>query len=202
MFPSMTTTQTETKLALPGAGLAAAELFVGRMIMTLNRTLGTRKSFERRFAKQRQAIARLITQCRDSDGALPVLIRRCPGMEDSSRNWSVWMTLDHLRIVNGEIAEVIAALSKGVVPGKVASTASVKPSPCVSSGVVRSYEDSCDNLLRTAAGIRDLRTSARYAHPWFGPLDASAWFSLAGGHMAIHRKQVECILRKIHAEIR
>ncbi|MBX3389322.1 MAG: hypothetical protein KF691_07680 [Phycisphaeraceae bacterium] len=39
-----------------------------------------------------------------------VLIPRLRGLEDSSRYWSVWMMLDHLRIVNSQVAMVIASL--------------------------------------------------------------------------------------------
>jgi len=47
-------------------------------------------------------------------GAKRLLIPRLRGMEDSSRNWSVWMTLDHLRIIHGSFIGVIGTLVKGV----------------------------------------------------------------------------------------
>ena len=37
-----------------------------------------------------------------------------------------------------------------------------------------------DNLLATIAAIPNLKTTARFAHPWFGPLDASGWHAMAG----------------------
>ena len=83
-------------------------------------------------------------------------------------------------------------------PGK-ASTATVKPSPAVTASVVAEYEESCDALLAAVAAAPNLTTAARFAHPWFGPLDAAGWHALAGGHMGIHRVQIERILKGLAA---
>ncbi len=122
-----------------------------------------------------------------------MLIRRPPGLEDSSRYWSVWMALDHLRIVHHEFIRVIGALANGRVPAGEASTAAVKPSPAADASVVAAYEASCDALLTTVAAVPDLHTSVRFAHPWFGPMTAAGWYALVGGHMSIHRVQIERI---------
>ncbi len=42
--------------------------------------------------------------------------------------------------------------------------------------------------------ISDFKTKLRFAHPWFGPMDAYGWHGLAGGHMNIHRIQIERII--------
>jgi hypothetical protein len=112
-----------------------------------------------------------------------VLIRRLPGLEESSRYWSVWMTLDHLRIVHVSMREAIRALTNGVMPAGTASTAAVKPNPNVAGAVVAEYEKSCDELLATVATARNLKTALRFAHPWLGPLDAAGWHALAAGHI-------------------
>jgi hypothetical protein len=116
-------------------------------------------------------------------------------MEDSSRNWSVWMTLDHLRIVNSGITRTIGALTKGVVPPGKASTAAVKPNPDITSAVVAEYEAACDALLAQVAAAPDLKTAVRFPHPWFGPLDAFGWHAMAASHMGIHRVQIERIIK-------
>jgi len=73
-----------------------------------------------------------------------VLIDRLPGLEDSSRCWSVWMTLDHLRITNAAFAEVITQLRNGQIPPGKASTAAVKPSETANAFVDATYEALCD----------------------------------------------------------
>ena len=41
----------------------------------------------------------------------------------------------------------------------------------------------------------------RFAYPWFGPLDATGWHALAGGHVAIHRVQIEPIIAQRQIQI-
>jgi len=184
-------------LAPPGAGLPRIELFVGNILLRIRLATGDRGSFNARFNKERQAIRALVESCRGETGGKRVSIERPPGLEDSSRYWSVWMTLDHLRIVHHEIAKAIAQLGNGVVPSQKVSTATVKPSPEASEAVVAAYEASCDAVMAAVAALPDLHTSARLSHPWFGPLDAYGWHGLMGGHMGIHRGQIERILQKL-----
>lgn len=174
--------------------MPAIELFIGRMMFTLNRWTTTRQRSNARFQKERDAIHALLRSCDAESGGRRVLIERSRGMEDSSRHWSVWMTLDHLRIVNREMARVIHDLTQGRLPEGKASTASVKPSPEATAAVAAEYEEACDALLATVAAASDLKTAMRHAHPWFGPLNAAGWHALAGGHMGIHRVQIERIL--------
>jgi hypothetical protein len=188
------TSTAEPKLGPPGAGLPPVEHFISRIFFTLRRWTGNRDTFDARFRKERELIGAMVRTCDAESGARRVLIRRPPGLEDSSRYWSVWMTLDHLSIVNGSFTRIIGALTRGIVPPGQASTANVKPSPGATADALPAYEASCDALLAAVAAEPDLKTTARYAHPWFGPMDAAAWHALAGGHMGIHRVQLERIL--------
>ncbi len=104
------------------------------------------------------------------------------------------MTLDHLRIVNLAFSSIITNLVNEELPEGIASTAAVKPDSAVTLDVIREYEASCHALLTTCSAIRDFKTEVRFAHPWFGPMDAQGWHALAGSHMGIHRVQIERIL--------
>jgi hypothetical protein len=188
------TLPTEPQLAAPGAGLPLPELFIGRTLFGLRRLTGNRESFNARFIKERATIRELLKNLDDASLAQRVLIQRPPGLEDSSRYWSVLMTLDHLRIVHGAFVGIFTALGNGQSPEGRASTAAVKPDPGVTLAVVPEYEASCDALLAAVAGVSNLKTPVRFAHPWFGPMDAYGWHALAGGHMGIHRVQIERIL--------
>lgn len=187
------TSTNEPKLAPPGAGLPKVELFIGRMLFKWTLIRGNRDRFNAKFQQEREAVRALIKDCDAESGARRVLIKRVPGLEDSSRFWSVWMTLDHLRIIHDAVNRTIASLVNGItLPGK-ASTAAVKPNPQADAAVVVEYEKSCDDLMATVASIPNLKTSARFTHPWFGALNASEWHAMAGTHLAIHREQIRRI---------
>lgn len=183
-------------LAPPGAGLPKIELFFARRIFHFGRRTTSVAAARATLVRERDAILALVRELDAATGAKRVLIRRLPGLEDSSRYWSVFMTLDHLRIVNESVAGVIAELLKGRVPPGEASTAAVKPAADVGAEVVDAFVVSCERLARTVAGdeAATLQTAVRFPHPWFGPLDAAAWHFMAGFHLRLHRKQVERIL--------
>lgn len=183
----------EPVLAPPGAGLPLIELLVARALFAW-RKRENREAARDRILRERAAIAHLVAGLPDSVASARVLIARPRGLEDSSRNWSIWITLDHLRIVQLQVTKVIAALTSGTQPPGKASTANVKPDPSVGADVISRYEASFEDLLQTADRCADLKTSVRFEHPWFGPLDAAAWFTMAGVHLALHREQIIRIL--------
>jgi hypothetical protein len=191
----------EPKLAPPGAGLPKPEFWITRLLFAARRLTGNRESFTTSFQRERETIRGLVNSVDAESAARRVLIRRPRGLEDSSRYWSVWMTLDHLRIVHGSIIGVIGAFTKGVVPPGEASTARVKPSPEVTANVIGEYEKSCDELLSLVASVQDLNTKARYAHPWFGPLNAAGWQALSASHLTIHRVQIERIVAGLRTRV-
>ena len=180
-------------LAPPGAGLPAMERLVGGLIFALRRWTGTREGTNARFQKERAAIHSMVEGVAESELGNPGADPSPAGFGGHSRYWSILMTLDHLRIVHGQMSRVILALGSGQTPAGVASTAAVKPSAEVTPAVVPAYERSCDELLAAVAAVPDLKTRVRFSHPWFGPLDAAGWHTLAAGHMGIHRTQMERI---------
>jgi hypothetical protein len=183
------------QLAPPGAGLPFPENRIARILLGIKRWTGNPQSFTAKFVAERQLIHSLISGKSNAVLSKQVLIARPKGLEDSSRYWSVWMTLDHLRIVHHAFIGVLESLANEQVPAGEASTAAVKPDEAVTASVVAEYEASCEALLATIAKITNFKTSAKFPHPWFGPMDAHGWLALSGGHMAIHRTQIERILK-------
>jgi uncharacterized damage-inducible protein DinB len=170
--------------------LPGPELWSARVLFGLRRRFGTREAFTARFEQERAAIRELLATCDPARRGEQVLIPRLRGLEDSSRFWSVWMTLEHLRITNSIFAMIITSLAQAKVPQKQASTADVKPRSDVTAEVEAAFEASCDQLLAAVAAVPELKTAARYPHPWFGPLDAAGWHALTATHMGIHRQQI------------
>lgn len=189
----------EPKLAPPGAGLPKIELWIARRMFARTLRRGNRNSFNDHFQRERDQVRMLVENCDEAAASRRVLIDRVRGLEDSSRYWSVWMTLDHLRIIHGTVDRTINSLAQGVIPPGKASTATVKPSPDVTAAVVDDYEKSCETLLATVARVPDLNTATRFPHPWFGPLNAAGWHAMAGTHLSIHRVQIQRIIAGLSA---
>ncbi len=186
---------TPPKLAAPGAGLPKIELFIANLMIHWKARRTSREAAEATFAGEQDTILRLIKGVPPDQLGMPVLIKRLQGLEDSSRYWSVLMTLDHLRIVNQQIAGAIASLCGGNLPAQAASIAGVKPDEKVDSSVIAAFEAACAEFENTVAAQTNLRTAVKYAHPWFGPMDAAAWHFMTGFHMRLHRKQIHNILK-------
>ena len=133
-----------------------------------------------------------------------VLIPRLIGIEDSSRNWSVLMVLEHLCMTNRDMLIGVNSLVDGNTPEFAAKVQDYKPSRDVGFDVIERYQqicsdyvDSIDSLLRSRG---NLRSSVRFAHPWFGPLDAHQWHCLVV-HQRIHRRQAQKIITMLrHAK--
>ncbi|MDF1816258.1 MAG: DinB family protein [Verrucomicrobiales bacterium] len=186
----------QPKLDKPGAGLPAAELWIARL--RFRRAVKIERSAARDlFLNEKERIGKISKPQNAERFGEPVLIRRLPGMEDSSRFWSIWMVYEHLRIVNQAVALTIESLGKGKLPSQVADTADFKPDPQTTGSVLAHYEKSCETFLQSADVIADLHTPDRFDHPWFGPLNAHEWFVLGGFHMGIHRRQMEAIFQAL-----
>lgn len=183
------------RLAPPGAGLPFPENLIARLLLGFKRSTGSPESFIEKFTAERQLIRALVSNKSEAMLSKRVLIARPRGLEDSSRYWSVWMTLDHLRIVHHAFNRIMESLASERVPEGEASTAAVKPNEQLTGAVMAEYENSCDVLLATMGRIKNFKTQAKFPHPWFGPMDAHGWLALSGGHMAIHRTQIERILK-------
>lgn len=187
----------QTRLAAPGAGLPWIELQIARVVFAWQLSRSSREKAALAVENECEEILRLAALCNREMGTRRVLIRRLPGMEDSSRNWSVFMTVEHLHIVNTFIADTIEALGRGEVPVRAANTAAVKPETSADRSACALLEISCADVAKAARSISDLRTPIRHPHPWFGPLDAAAWHFMAGFHMKLHRRQIIAILQPL-----
>jgi hypothetical protein len=185
------------KLAPPGAGIPLAERqLIGLGLRAAARFLSKDRITElfREEAEQAMELARGIDVDR---GHRRVLLPRFFGIEDSSRHWSVYMTLEHLVIVNSAIAAALPRLYAGrEVTGEVRID-EVKPVPEAGpeqiedlGRVVERYTDLVDKLGNLRAGIS-------LPHPWFGKLSASEWHALAAVHNSVHRRQIQRILRAL-----
>lgn len=191
-----------TALAAPGAGIPTLEKWIARSLLWWMRHRQPPEQWFTRFANETVALHRLVDLLSDAQGAHQVIITRPRGIEDSSRDWSVWMTFDHLRIVNVGITGIIQSLTQQKDPDIIVRIEDVKPQPGVGREVLVDYEASC-RILLTIARENWHRSAVpidgpTHSHPWFGPIDAATWFCLATGHLGLHREQIRRILSTVN----
>ena len=190
-------TQSPIQLQKPGAGLPFFENLIAKYFMVPQQTRRTTWEQNReRFLKEGDRILSITTPLKPEQMETRILIDRFPGIEDSSRFWSVAMTLEHLMIVGTGMGKIITELSQNRVPLIEVNTAAVKPKNGLKAHEAnQKFKDFVRTLsekIQTETG--DPRSQARLAHPWFGKLNAHQWNWLLGRHQAVHRRQIVEIL--------
>src|SRR5215472_11399027 len=94
----------QPRLAPPGAGLPFIEWAVAKYIVVPFRLrMVTMEDAVKEFADLSAAISALAKPLNETQMSDRRLIPRLQGLEDSSRYWSVAMTLEHMCIVNNRV---------------------------------------------------------------------------------------------------
>lgn len=122
----------------------------------------------------------------------PILIRPLWGLEDSARDWSAEMVLEHLIEVGARIATTVVELSHGEQPTE--DITSVSPSGGRGSAVLqdfRAFLDDYADTLREDVGDRNSKRT--HPHSWFGELTARQWVCLGAHHQSVHRRQLQAL---------
>lgn len=185
------------KLQPPGAGLPHTELLAARVIVGVQYLFTSQERSHRRFLRETQEILALVEEVDPVLASRRVLINRLRGLEDSSRWWSLYMTVDHLRIVNQSTLGVIRSLRSGKRPPFQASTAAVKPRDDIDGSVVPHFKAVCEELAGSFDPEADSQSKTTFAHPWFGERNAAEWRYFAAFHMGLHKKQMKKILEQL-----
>ena len=190
-------TMSQPHLQPPGAGLPAFELAWLRIYFRCRCAVSSRNAAMQRFKIEAEKIVSLARSVSAAQGTVPVLIDRIAGIEDSSRYWSVFMVLDHLKIVNEGMAQIIEDLSHDRPFAQEVRIQDVKPH--VNSGLdaVDRYIQSVATYEATINRLGKLGHRVRHPHPWFGPMTAHDWHCLAGIHHWVHRRQIERVKQSL-----
>lgn len=191
--------ETPDDLQPPGAGLPALERAVLDVSFKTVTAFVTDKWSLKLFRREAKELLRLASGEDESyDVFRQLLIPRVIGIEDSSRNWSVMMVLEHLCMTNRDMLSAVKSLAEGVVPRGEIDIAFYKPSPDVGYEVLDRYrelsDEYCETVQRLVQSRGNLQTAARFKHPWFGSLNAHQWNCLATVHQRIHRRQMQKLI--------
>lgn len=181
----------------PGAGLPGWENTILKVLFRFGCLVTSDEGALAQFEREADKLIAMFDAADLSDASDPVLIGRITGIEDSSRNWSLMMVLEHLSMVNRDILKVIDALQRNIMPRGELAIELYKPESDLDVDVLDRFKDSTFDFLETVRAHGRLRTHISYAHPWFGELNAHAWNCLAAAHIKIHRKQGQAIMAKL-----
>ena len=149
------------------------------------------------LSKFERASGTLVALCPDGEdaGTCRVRVRRFTGIENSSRDWSGAMVLEHLTIVGRQTTELIRELCHGRSSSWVLRTTDVKPEGEITRArSVAGFEDMVGEYVRhvrQAAGGIDSPT--RHPHPWFGALRCKQWVAFMTLHHMVHVPHMEAI---------
>jgi uncharacterized damage-inducible protein DinB len=183
------------QLAPPGRGIPPAELIAGRLMFAFLRAFKTPEWATKHFQGEAGTMARAARDLPPQTANTQVLIPRIAGIEDSSRNWSVLMTLDHLAIVDRMITEIIDHLAGERLYIRSVAIAELKPMSQQTLETISNFTRASQRYVVHVSRIAKLQTATRHPHPWFGPLDAYGWHLLAAVHHTIHRRQIQRIIQ-------
>lgn len=185
-------------LAPPGNGLPPVEAWVNRHVLfpLFCRATSWQKAVAE-VSRIGQHCLSLLTRVGDEERETRVLIKRLPGLEDSSRYWSLGMVVEHLLITG----EGMARTTEGLVAGAPLHEVRIQD---VKPQAVRSISETIAAYEAFLAGypkrMQDLPAQPefllrRHPHPWFWPMNAHEWVCLNAMHHQIHQKQMDAILR-------
>jgi len=192
--------ETQPKLAKPGAGLPPLEWAVAKFILLPKayKVLDKEKSLKA-FSIESSKIISLARPLSTDQLSQRRLVPRLRGLEDSSRFWSVAMTLEHTIIVGDLMRQAVVELSNGASDLPVVSTADVKPDqPVEAAAIIEKFEAMSKRFIAdvTASNI-DAHPNNTHPHPWFGPLTARKWMVFGSLHLSIHRQQIKEIIQRL-----
>ena len=184
----------EPKLAPPGAGLPGPEAFlIRRVVFPFLRLKLNKENSLALFNRSGKTILPLVRELDLETFTKPVLIKRLPGLEDSSRNWSAEQTLEHIQVVTAASLYIIKKLESNRPLELPVRTQDVKPSGGIGLERIRSFQSYLKSTPEKIAQF-DFSSQATHPHPWFGDLKSIDWLRLIAFHQDLHRKQIERIV--------
>ncbi|AHF03260.1 hypothetical protein MARPU_04695 [Marichromatium purpuratum 984] len=150
----------------------------------------------RLFRAEAEQACAIAARLDEQQGRCAARVRRVIGLEPGGRDWSVYMVLDHLVMVNAAITALVHALC--VTHGQRIEIGHADVTPHVDAGPDRidALRASVERHAEVIERLGPLNAHAVYPHPWFGPLDARQWHALAALHNRTHRVQLQRIARR------
>jgi len=182
---------TTPNLAAPGAGIPLRQKLLLRIyVKPFIAAKSSPESSQKNFEKVTEKILKELEGLTAEELNQKVLVPPQAGLEDSSRFWSIAMTLEHLGIAGRKISLAVMALSQNQPINEKADIGKLKPFGQMSSA--ESLQDFKKFALEefSKTPLPTLNPKNRFHHPWFGLMNNREWYWLLGVHQSLHLKQI------------
>ncbi|XPV69112.1 MAG: hypothetical protein ACNI25_00695 [Halarcobacter sp.] len=184
-------------LGVAGAGLPQFErLFIKRVLVPSVRIVCTWNIALFMIKREVKIIEELIENFDKDTLQKRVVIKRAFAIEDHSRDYSINMTLEHLRIAGTAVMAVIETLSNEKEFPKDITIEAVKPKDNGKDEAkkffdfMKTYEEYIKNHKKNYS-------KKTKKHPWFVNFNNFDWACFMYMHTFIHRRQVQAIIKEL-----
>lgn len=182
---------------IAGAGLPKIErLFIKNILVPSVRVLFTWNIALFMIKREVKIIEELIEGIDNELLQKRVEIKRIFAIEDHSRDYSINMTLEHLRIAGSAIMMVIDTLSNEKEFPKDIKIEAVKPKDNGKDeakkffSFMKTYEEYIKNHKKNYSKMTK-------KHPWFVNFNNFDWVCFMYMHTFIHRRQIQAIIKEL-----
>jgi hypothetical protein len=159
-------------------------------------------------------------------GAVENLSDEQLGFRPSAESWCASEIVEHLSIVEGRVARMLAVMLTKLEPEAARAEGSSFEPVSITQFVERArtekytapeeirpkgapLPDSLARLRDSRSALQSLRarvervdgTRARFPHPVWGPLDLYQWLAFVGAHERRHLSQIKALKRTMSAEV-
>ena len=180
-----------------GAGLPQIErLFIKRVLVPLVRIVCTWNIALFMIKREVKIIENLIASFDEETLQKRVVINRAFAIEDHSRDYSINMTLEHLRIAGTAVMAVIDTLSNEKEFPKEITIEAVKPKDN-SKDEAKKFFDFMKTYAEYIKNHKKNYSKMTKKHPWFVNFNNFDWSCFMYMHTFIHRRQIEAIIKEL-----
>jgi hypothetical protein len=180
-----------------GAGLPNIErLVIKYMLVPIVRLLFTWNISLFLIKKEENKIKKLIKNISKENLQKRVFIKRALAIEDHSRDYSINMCLEHLRITGSALMGVIETLSCEKEFTRPITIEAVKPKENTLNEAEKFFEF-MDKYKIYIKNHKKNYSKMTKAHPWFVNFNNSDWACFMFMHTFIHRRQIQAIIKDL-----
>lgn len=189
-------------LAPPGSGLPWLENLFLKYVYFPNKLRQSNWAGNlNRLERETERIIQICRKLNENSFQTRILIPRLKGMEDSSRFWSVALTMDHLMITMQGMSMIAHELAQGKNPDVNTDVAKVKPKQENITNREKMISDfkqiSVEVVAKLKAIEKNHSNQFKVDHPWFGKITCEGWVWTLGQHQSLHRRQIEMIVERL-----